>query len=236
MPVSMMIRRLRVNTELSDDDAHALQELPSTVKEFPEEYTFVREGDRPTQCCVIMSGFAFRSKVTDRGRRQILSFHPAGDMRDLHGLLLDRMDHDLVTLSPARVAFIEHRHINKLIESRPNIARALWRETVVDASIFREWIVRLGTREAPARMAHLVAELRSRLSAMGLATEDEFDFPITQSELAQALGISDVHVNRVIQLFRATGVLNIQRSNVSFKDIERLIEIGGFNDLYLHQK
>lgn len=236
MPTAMMIRRLRVNTNLSDEDAAALQALPSKVQDLPEETIFVREGDRPTRCCVILSGFAFRSKVTEGGRRQILSFHPAGDMPDLHGLLLDRMDHDLVTLSEARVAFIEHRHINQLIEQRPHLARALWRETVVDASIFREWIVSLGTRDAPARMAHLMAELRARLSAVGLTADDQFDFPVTQSELADALGISAVHVNRVIQQFRASGVLNIQHSKVTFKDIEQLLKIGGFNDLYLHQQ
>jgi CRP-like cAMP-binding protein len=194
------------------------------------------EGDRPTQCCVIMTGFAFRCKITENGRRQILSFHPAGDMPDLHSLLLERTDHDLVTLSPAQVAFIEHRHINQLIENRPSIARALWRETVVDASIYREWIVRLGTRDAAGRMAHLVAELRARLSAVGLAADDQFEFPITQSELAEALGISTVHVNRVIQSFRAAGILNIQRSKVTLNDIEQLVKIGGFNDLYLHQQ
>jgi CRP-like cAMP-binding protein len=158
---------------------------------------------------------AFRSKITEEGRRQILAFHPAGDMPDLHGLLLERMDHDLVTLSRARVAFIEHRHINELIERRPTVGRALWRETVIAASIFMEWIVSLGTRDAAGRMAHLIAEMRARLSAMGLATDDEFEFPITQSELAEALGISTVHVNRVIQSFRAAGMLNFHRSKVS---------------------
>ncbi len=236
MPTEMMIRRLRVNTDISDDDALALRGLPSTIRDVPEGTVFIREGDRPSQCCVIMSGFAFRSKVTEEGKRQILSFHPAGDMPDLHGLLLERMDHDLTTLSRARLAFIDHRHINKLIEARPSVGRALWRETLVDAAIFRQWIVNLGTRTAPARMAHLVAELRQRLSAVGLAADDEFEFPITQSELAEALGLSSVHVNRVIQSFRAAGVLDIKGNRVRLKDIERLVEIGGFNELYLHQQ
>src|ERR1700759_2281302 len=205
----MMIRRLRVNSVVSDEDAAALKALPSTVKDVPEETRLVREGDRPTRCIVIMSGFAFRSKVSESGKRQILSFHPAGDMPDLHGLLLDRMDHDLTTLSRARIAFIEHRHINRLIEDRPKLGRALWRETIVDASIFREWIVNLGTRDAAGRLAHLLAEMRSRLAAVGLAADDEFEFPITQSKLADALGISTVHVNRVIQAFRAEGVLDV---------------------------
>src|SRR6201985_2831929 len=185
MPTEMMIRRLRVNSTISDEDAAALRALPSSVKQIPEGAAFVREGDRPTHGCVIMNGFAFRAKITESGKRQILSFHPAGDMPDLHGLLLDRMDHDLMTLSRATVAFIEHRHINQLIENRPDLARALWRETIVDASIFREWIVNLGTRDAAGRLAHLLAEMRSRLVAVGLAAEDEFEFPITQSELAE---------------------------------------------------
>ena len=236
MPTEMMIRRLRVNSAISDEDAGALRSLPSSIREFREGAVFVREGDRPTHCCVIMNGFAFRAKVTESGKRQILSFHPAGDMPDLHGLLLERMDHDLAALSPARVAFIEHRHINKLMEARPSIARALWRDTLVDAAIFRQWIVNLGTGSAPSRLAHLIAELRERLTAVGLAADEEFEFPVTQSELAEALGISAVHVNRVIQSFRAAGVLDIQRNKVTLKDLERLVEIGGFNELYLHQQ
>ena len=114
--------------------------------------------------------------------------------------------------------------------------RTVGRETIVDASIFREWIVTLGTRDAAGRLAHLLAEMRSRLVAVGLAADDEFEFPITQSELAEALGISAVHVNRVIQSFRSEGVLDVKRNTVKLKDLERLIEIGGFNELYLHQK
>jgi CRP-like cAMP-binding protein len=236
MPTDMMIRRLRVNSAVSDEDADALKALPSTVKHVPEESSLVCEGDRPTRCIVIMSGFAFRSKIAESGKRQILSFHPAGDMPDLQGLLLERMDHDLVTLSKATVAFIEHRHIHKLIEARPSLARALWRETIIDSSIFREWIVNLGVRSASARLAHLLSELRSRLAALGLAADDQFEFPVTQSDLAEALGISAVHVNRVIKSFRMEGVLDLKRNVVTLKDLERLNEIGGFNDLYLHQK
>jgi CRP-like cAMP-binding protein len=236
MSLDIMIRRLRVNSFVSDEDALVLKSLPFQIKEHPEETVFVREDTVPTHCCVVLSGFVFRSKTTTDGKRQILSFHPAGDMPDLHGLFLKKMDHDLTTLSRARLAFIEHRHVYKLIETRASLTKALWRETIVDASIFREWIVNLGTREAPARLAHLVAELRQRLSAVGLITDDEFDFPITQAELAEALGISSVHVNRVIQTLRNSRVLDITREKVTLKDFEQIIEIGGFDDLYLHQQ
>src|SRR5689334_16571652 len=140
MPSEMMIRRLRINSKLSEDDAAALRSLSTHVKEYPEDTHVVREGERTTHCCVILSGFAYRAKVADDGKRQILSFHPAGDMPDLQGLFLERMDHDLVTLSRARLGFVEHRAIRQLIEARPSIAQALWRETLVDAAMFRAWI------------------------------------------------------------------------------------------------
>jgi CRP-like cAMP-binding protein len=234
MPSEMMIRRLRVNSKLSEDDAAALRSLRAQVKEFPEETVVVREGERATHCCVILRGFAYRAKVAENGKRQILSFHPAGDMPDLQGLFLDRMDHDLVTLSRARLGFVEQRAIHQLIGARASIGQALWRETLVDAAVYREWIVSLGTRTAAGRMAHLFAELRHRLTAMGLTTDDEFEFPITQSKLAEALGLSAVHVNRVLQSLRAEGVLDIQKNMVKLRDIEKLVNIGGFNGAYLH--
>jgi CRP-like cAMP-binding protein len=236
MPTEMMTRRLRVHSKLSGDDEAALRSLPAQIKELPEETVFVREGERATHCCVIMSGFAYRAKVAENGKRQILSFHPAGDMPDLQGLFLERMDHDLVTLSRARVGFIGHRSIQQLIATRPSIMQALWRETLVDAAVFREWIVSLGTRTAAGRMAHLIAELRRRLTAIGIEADDEFEFPITQSKLAEALGLSAVHVNRVLQALRAEGVLDIQKNMVKLRDIEKLAEIAGFNDVYLHQQ
>ena len=234
MPTELMIRRLRVNSAVSEDDASALRALPNVIKNLPAGSSITREGDRPTQSVVVHAGFVFRAKTTISGKRQILSFHPAGDMPDLHGLLLERMDHDLVTLSDARVAFIEHRHINKLIETRPQLARALWKETLVDAAIFRAWMVNLGSRTAAARLANLIAEIRQRLEDVGLPADRDLGFPVTQSDLADALGITDVHINRVLQTFRASGILDIKRKHVTLSDVEGLLEIGGFDDRYLH--
>ncbi|MGY3619262.1 Crp/Fnr family transcriptional regulator [Bradyrhizobium sp. USDA 10063] len=236
MPGEMIIRRLRVHSKFNEDDAAVLCSVSSHVKEFSKKTVFVRQGERATHCCVILSGFAYRAKVTEKGKRQILSFHPVGDMPDLQGLYLDRMGHDLVTLSRARVGFIEHRSVKQLIEARPSIMQALWRETLVDAAVFRERIVRLGTGTAEGRMAHLIAELRQRLTAIGIEADDEFEFPITQSKLAEALGLSAVHVNRVLRSFRAQGVLDIQKNMVKLRNVEKLVEIGEFNDVYLHQQ
>ncbi|MBP2433916.1 MULTISPECIES: Crp/Fnr family transcriptional regulator [Bradyrhizobium] len=234
MPIEMMIRKLRLHSELPDENIEALRSIVTPVKDLPEDSVIVREGDLSTQCCVVMSGFAYRSKVSETGKRQILSFHIAGDMPDLQGLPLKRMDHDLTTLSQARLGFINHDALERILDSRPALVRALWRETLVDAALFRQWIVNLGTRSAAGRMAYLIAELRQRLAAMGLVANEQFDFPITQSKLADALGLSVVHVNRVLQAFRADGVLDLKRRVVTLRDLEKIVELGGFETLDDH--
>ena len=233
-PSEILIRRLRVDTRLSEGDAQALKSLPIQVKDVDADTNIVREGDRPGICCLIIKGFACRSKVASTGKRQILSFHIAGDIPDLQSLFLKKMDHDLATISPATLGFIEHSALDRLIDTNPSVTRALWRETLIDASIFREWIVNMGIRSAPARMAHLLAELRERMAAVGLANGAEFEFPITQTELAEALGLSTVHVNRVLQAFRAEHVLDLQRNKVRIADFEKVVETSGFDDSYLH--
>jgi CRP-like cAMP-binding protein len=235
MPTDLLIRKLRLNSRLGEDDADAVRALPFRSENVDRGETIIREGDRPGQCCIVLSGFLYRSKVGENGRRQILSFHPAGDMPDLQSLFLKAMDHDLAALSDSRLAFVDHKAVLNLIDQRPAVARALWRESIVDAAIFREWIVNLGTRDAVSRMAHLVAEMRERLAALGLAADEEFRFPVTQRDLADALGLSTVHVNRVLQELRVGGVINIHKQVVSLGDLERLITIGGFDPQYLHQ-
>ncbi|MGN8545336.1 Crp/Fnr family transcriptional regulator [Bradyrhizobium sp. CCBAU 53421] len=231
MPIEMVIRKLRLHSELPDADVAALRSIVAPVKIYPEDSVIIREGEPSTQCCVILSGFAYRSKVSEQGKRQILSFHIAGDMPDLHGLPLKRMDHDLTTLSEAQLGFINHDSLERILITRPALARALWRETLLDAALFRQWIVNLGTRSASGRLAYLIAELRQRLGAMGMVANEQFNFPVTQSKLADALGLSVVHVNRVLQAFRSQGILDLKRSVVTLGDLEKIVELGGFDSL-----
>jgi CRP-like cAMP-binding protein len=230
MPIEMMIRKLRLHSELVQDDLSALRSIVTPVKYFPQDVVIVREGDISTQSCVLMSGFAYRSKVSEHGKRQILSFHIAGDMPDLQGLLLKKMDHDLTTLSPAQVGFMSHLALRRVIAARPSLGLALWRETLLDSVTFRQWIVNLGTRTAAGRVAYLIAELHQRLGTMGLVKDEQFSFPVTQSKLAEALGLSIVHINRVLQSFRAQGVLDFRKQVVTLRDIEKIVELGGFDD------
>ncbi len=233
-PTEMLIRRLRVDTHLSDEDSDALKALPIQIKEVEDNTPIVSEGDRPAKCCLLIQGFACRSKVADTGRRQILSFHIPGDIPDLQSLFLRTMDHDLTTMSDATVGFLDHTAVNALIDARPSIGRALWRETLIDSAIFREWIVNVGVRPAAGRMAHLLAELRERMASVGLTEDGTFNFPITQNKLAEALGLSAVHVNRVLQSFRARHILDLQKQQVTIANHDAVVTAGGFDDTYLH--
>jgi CRP-like cAMP-binding protein len=230
-----LIRRLRLSTALDPADIEAIQRLPIATRELPAQAAIVREGERPTHCCLIVEGYACRSKTTDSGKRQILSIHIPGDVPDLQSLYLHVMDHDLTTLSRCRVALIPHDALLALTRERPMVAAALWRETLVDAAVFREWIVNVGRRSAASRMAHLLAEVGERLAAVGLAEGDRFELPMTQSDLADALGLSSVHVNRVIQELRRAGMLEMRKHAVALLDRPRLKRLADFDALYLHQ-
>src|SRR3954463_13933873 len=148
-----MIRKLRNNTNLDADDIEAIRALPINVKQLPAHTAIVREGDKPSQSCLMIDGYSIRSKIGDGGKRQILSIHIAGDIPDLQSLHLHVMDHDFTTLSACALGFISHDSLRAVTRSRPLVAEALWRETLVDAAIFREWIVHVGGGEGPQRLA-----------------------------------------------------------------------------------
>jgi len=230
-----LVRRLRTTTNLSPSDIEAIERLPVLLKNLPGQTTIAREGDRMTQCCLLIEGFACRCKTTDSGKRQILSIHIAGDIPDLQSLHLHMMDHDLTTLGVCTVGFIPHEALRNLTYDRPRVAEALWRETLIDAAVFREWIVNVGRRPALTRLAHLLAEVGRRLELVGLSKGDQFDLPMTQIDLADALGLSAVHVNRVIQELRREGLLELRKHSVFLRDLPRLKEVAEFDDLYLHQ-
>jgi len=230
-----LIRKLQINTSLDADDLKAIEHLPIIAKELSAHTTIVREGERPSQCCLLIDGFICRSKTTDAGKRQILSIHIPGDIPDLQSLHLHVMDHDATTLSRSTVGFIPHEPLRTLTRERPRVAEALWRETLIDAAVFREWIVNVGRRSAVSRLAHLLAEIGRRLQVMGLAPGDRFELPMTQLDIADALGLTPVHVNRVVQELRRAGLLELRKHSVSLPDLPQLKELGDFDDLYLHQ-
>jgi len=230
-----LIRRLESITTLSRQQKEAIVHLPLTIRDMAADQDIVREGDRPSESCLILSGMAFRYKTTEGGKRQIMSFHISGEIPDLHSLHLRRLDHNLGTLTPCKLAFIAHRNLHALFEQHPRLSGVFWRETLIDAAIFREWVVNVGRRPALARMAHLLCELFLRHEAVGLVTGGSFAFPITQSELADATGLSTVHVNRTLQELRAMGLIGGQSHLLKILDLDGLKQVGEFDSTYLHQ-
>jgi CRP-like cAMP-binding protein len=229
-----LVRKLESITKLTPEEREAVLQLPLTMKAVPADSDIVREGERPTACCLVLDGFVCRYKLLHDGRRQILSFHIPGDIPDLQSLYLEVMDHSLGTLVPATVGFIPHRAIHDLHDRHTRLAKLFWRETLIDAAIFREWMASIGRRSAIERAARTLCEVLVRLRAVGLATDHHCELPLTQVELADALGISPVHVNRVLQELRATGLIMLSGGSLTVLDWAGLQEIGGFDPTYLH--
>jgi CRP-like cAMP-binding protein len=230
-----LITKLTAANILDGEDIRAIQGLPIQRRDFGPQQIIVRDGARPKECCLIAEGYAFRSKTTLDGQRQILSLHIPGEIPDLQSLHLGVMDHDLTTLTSCTLGFISHAAVNQLNRTRSNVSAALWREILIDAAIFREWIVNVGRRPGIVRMAHLLAELRQRLESIGRTTDGAFELPLTQHDLADCLGLSTVHVNRVLQELRREGLIKIDRGACHFLDKVKLEERGQFEPIYLHQ-
>lgn len=229
-----LIRKLEAIVDLSDIERKALLGLPMTIKGLGPDEDFVRDGDRPSDCCLIVEGFACRYKILADGRRQIMSFHIPGDIPDLQSLHLKVMDHSISTLVPSTVGFIPHEALREFTHRHPRIGDALWRDTLIDAAVFREWIIGIGRRSAYTRIAHLFCELLVRLRSVGIAEAHTIDLPITQAELGDALGLSTVHVNRVLQELRGDGLITLRGRYLSVQDWPGLKAAGEFDPTYLH--
>jgi CRP-like cAMP-binding protein len=230
-----MIAKLSVSNVLATDEIQAIQNLPFREKELGVDETIFAEGGQSSECCLISEGFAFRSRTTADGARQIFSIQIPGEIPDLNSLHLRLMDHDLVALTPCKLRFVPHNAVRELTKARPAIANALWRETLIDAAIFREWVVNVGRRSGHARLSHLLLELYHRLAAVGRARDGAFQFPITQTQLADCVGLTSVHVNRVLQDLRKRGLVRVNRSDFHILKLRELTDVAEFTPAYLHQ-
>jgi CRP-like cAMP-binding protein len=231
---NLLIRKLESIFTLADDERQALQNLPMQVVVIKADQDIVRVGDRPSRSCLILSGFACTYKMTVGGKRQIVSFNLPGDIPDLQSLHLTVLDNSIGTISPCRVGFIPHEVLRDVCTRYPRLAAAFWRETLVDASIFREWVMNVGQREGYSRIAHVLCELLVRLRAVGLAEDHSCNLPITQSEFADATGITTVHVNRMLQELRADGLIELKGDRLKVLDWDKLKAAGEFDPTYLH--
>ena len=230
-----MLRKLRLWTPLAPEDEAALLGLPHEMVRVPRQRAIITEGDTVEHCWLLVEGFCVRYKIVGDGGRQILSIHMLGDLVDLQNALIGRADHGIQTITECRMAKIPIAAVRHLADERPNVREALWRDTIVDGSIHREWVANVGRRDATTRVAHLLCEFALKLDAVGLGKQLNYELPMTQEQLADATGLTAVHVNRVLKSLAEQGLIERMTSkSVLIGDWKRLASAGDFNSDYLH--
>ena len=233
--LSIMLRKLKLWVALQPSDEEALLALPHVVQTFPKRKTIIAEGDYVGHCYLILSGFCVRFKMVGDGGRQIVSIHMNGDLVDLHNAIVGVADHSIQTLTECTVAKIPLAPIHELSNTHPRIKDALWHDTLVDGSIYREWVANVGRRHAHARIAHLLCEFALKLEAVSLGEQLDYVLPMNQEELADATGLTSVHVNRTLMELAREGL--IERTtprSVVIGDWKKLAAAGDFDPGYLH--
>jgi CRP-like cAMP-binding protein len=237
LDVNPLIRKLEQFVRLSADDRAILtRAMSSRVRQFGPRIDIEREGDQPTDVHLILSGWACRYKQFEDGRRQVVSYFLPGDICDINIFILKEMDHSIATITCASIVDLPREFFDEIRTGHSPIATALWWETLVSAAIQREWTMSLGQRTAIERMAHLLCEIFLRLRRVGLTDGNSCEFPLIQSDLAEATGLSKVHVNRTLQELRSTGLVVLRGKTLTIPDLEQLMSAGLFNANYLHMQ
>ena len=234
-PLGHLVRKLEHFVRLSPAD-HAVLSRAATerVRNFGPRIDIVREGERPKSVNLILTGWACRYKQLEDGRRQIVSFFLPGDICDLNVFILREMDHSIGTITSVTIADLTREFFSQISAGYPRIATAFWWESLVNSAIQREWTMSLGQRTASERMAHLLCEIFLRLQLAGLTRDNGCEFPLTQSDLADATGLSKVHVNRTLQELRSAELIVLKGKSLVVPNLERLMNAGLFNANYLH--
>ncbi len=230
-----LTQKLECFVRLSTDDKMALDRLATTgLQRVKAGQDVIREGDEPIFVNLILEGWACRYKLLEDGRRQIIAFFLPGDICDYNVFILRQMDHSIGALTPLTYARLPRDVLDEVIETRPRIVQGLWWETLVNVAIQREWTVNLGQRSAIERVAHLICELYVRTRAAGLVVDQSFHFPVTQADLAEATGMTTVHVNRVLQDLRARKLIAFKSKSLKVIDLAAMYQLAMFNGNYLH--
>ena len=235
--LSIMLRKLKLWVPLEETDEAALLDLPHTIVTVAKHRNLIVEGDIVAHCYLVLSGFCVRYKLVGDGGRQIVSIHMKGDLVDLQNAVVGMADHSIQTLTACKVAKIPVAAIHELINSNPRIKDAMWHDTLVDGSIYREWVANVGRRDARTRIAHLLCEFALKLEAVSLGEQLEYELPMTQEELADATGMTPVHVNRTLMELAREGLIEpATPRSVVIGDWKKLAAAGDFDSNYLHLK
>ncbi len=230
-----LILKLQGYTHLSQEDRAALASLAGhPVLEAQPRRDLIREGEEPKAVRLILSGWACRYKGLPDGRRQIVGLFVPGDFCDLNVFILKQMDHSIGAITRVSYALIAPDELDRIIGERPRIAQALLWHELVTASVQREWLLNIGQRSAYERIAHLLVEMFIRLREVGLTDGHSCEFPVTQADLAEASGLTAVHVNRTLQELRREGLIKLAQKRLTIPDLAALKSTAMFNPNYLH--
>ncbi|HEU4696970.1 MAG TPA: Crp/Fnr family transcriptional regulator [Sphingomicrobium sp.] len=229
-----MASKLEAFTRLSLDDLGALTQLTRNIRSVDARRDLISEGDKPRYVHLVLDGWGARYKSLPDGKRQIVSIFLPGDFCDVNVYILKYMDHSIGAITRLKVATITPDEMSALTVGRPRITQALWWHELVTAAIQREWTLNIGQRSAYERLGHLLVELYLRLQTVGRARDGRCDFPLTQNDLADATGLTAVHVNRTLQELRGDGLIELERKQLHILDLDRLMDVSMFNPNYLH--
>lgn len=232
--IAPLLLKLRARDVIGEDEEALLRAAVSEIRTHPAGKTVVAARTPLSHSTLLVEGLMARYKDLADGQRQILELHVAGDFVDLHGFLLKQIDHHLGSMTPVKVALVPHEALRRITETHPHLTRMLWFSTLLDAAIHREKILSVGRRSALSRVAHILCELFVRLKLVGLAREDGYNLPLTQSDLADATGLTSVHVNRMLKKLRDEGLLTFRGGAVTIGDWERLVRVAEFDPAFLH--
>ena len=235
-PHSAFTRKVAGMATLNGSELDLLDAASSPVRDIPANRDLISEGDKPGPVFLILDGWACRYKVLSDGGRQIMALLLPGDFCDMHIGVLEEMDHSIGTLSACRVVTVSRERMDDLIVATPALTRAFWRAQLVDEGVLRSWIVSLGRRDSLERVAHLLLELYVRMRNIGLAIDHRAQMPLTQAVLADALGLTPVHLNRVLKVLREREVVTLTGGTLHIADIREMTRIAGFDDNYLHRR
>jgi CRP-like cAMP-binding protein len=232
--IDIHLRKLRARDEISDAEEAAIRAAVSGIITVEADKTIIKAGSVLDRSTLLLEGIMCRFKDLKSGERQITELHVAGDFVDLHSFTLKRLDHSIMTLTPCTFATVPHDRLAKITEEHPHLTRVYWFNTNMDAAIHREWEVSLGRRTSLSKVASLLCELHIRLGIVGLSRGDEYDLPLTQTDLAECLGLTQIHVNRTLRELRIQGLVEFRGGVVRIVSMDRLIAVAEFDPSYLY--
>lgn len=232
--IEAFLMKLRARDDVSAEEERALRAAIGDVQEIAPDKTIIRAGEEISASTLLLDGLLCRYKDLRDGSRQIMELHVPGDFADLHSFTLKKLDHNVMTLTRARIAFAPHEKLQQITRDHPHLTRLLWFSTNLDAAIHREWMLSLGRRSALSRMANFFCEMRVRLGLIGQATDEGYALDLTQVDLAECLGLTSVHINRTLKELRERELVEFRGGRVAIRDLAALQRLAEFDPAYLH--